>query len=454
MKILLTGANGYIGRNLLPLLLQSGHQVFVFVHRSLGFQIQKEYERQLVILQGDLLDKKSLEKIPKEIEAAYYLVHSMSSSLHNFAELEKECAQNFILGVSSTQIKQIIYLSGIVNDQNLSIHLKSRKAVGEIFKQSGIPYTILQSAVVIGSGSASFEIIRDLVEKLPLMIAPKWVKSQTQPISIQDLLFYLQVVLGLEKAFNHSFEIGGPDQLTYKQMLLQYAKVRGLKRWIISVPVLTPRLSSYWLYLITSTNIRLATSLIDSLRNATVCKDFHIHSLIPHVCLTYEESIKEALGNKFNPPKQGCMIKKMRLFINKNKDEVVSRIWKIGGATGWYYWNIVWVIRGFIDKLFDGVGLQRGRTHQDRIEVGDRIDFWQVVAANREEARLLLFAEMKLPGEAWLEFKVFQENGRDLFEQTAIFRPKGVLGRLYWYLLLPIHSLLFRGMAKNIVRGS
>lgn len=471
MKILLTGATGYIGARLLPLLLDEGHEVYALVRREKKFP---ESSR-LRLIVGDLLDPASLVSIPENLDAAYYLVHSMSEEEGKFNRLELECVKNFTSILLKQKVKQIIYLSGISHDRNLSTHLASRKAVEDVFIKSGIPYTILRCGMIIGSGSASFEIIRDLTEKLPVMIAPKWVYNKTQPLAISDALFYLKAVLGLQGAMNQIFEIGGLDQLTYKEMLLGYAKVRGLRRFILGVPVLTPRLSSYWLYFVTSTNFSLAKSLVDSLKNDTTCTDKRIQGVIPHECLSYDESVRRALEkieqnhvisswknalvlSKLNPnlqqyihvPTHACFVDQQIVHTQSSFEMIVKKIWSIGGSQGWYFANWAWEFRGFLDKLFGGVGLNRGRTNVNQIEAGDAIDFWRVLVADVNDGRLLLYSEMKLPGEAWLEFRVSEKNGERILTQTATFRPKGILGRLYWYLLLPIHKLIFRGMANAI----
>lgn len=477
MKVLLTGANGYIGTRLLPSLLEDGHTVTVLVRRIVDRdRLQKN--AQLNVVQGDLCDLDLSEKLPKDLEAAYYLVHSMSDYNKDFANLEQQCALNFVKQIRHTQIKQVIYLSGLSHDKELSSHLSSRLEVEKILKKSGVPYTILRSGIIIGSGSASFEMIRDLSEKLPVMIAPKWVNNRTQPIAIADVLFYLKAVLGLSEALNKTFEIAGPDLLTYKDMLLGYSKIRGLKRWMMSVPVLTPRLSSYWLYFVTSTNFSLASTLVESLRNESVCHDFNIKKIIPHTCLTFDEAVRRALAkidqnfipsgwrdamvlSRLKPnaneyvhyPVHGCLTDQQIVHTQTSFNQIVNRIWSIGGKKGWYYVNWAWKWRGVIDKFFGGVGLNRSRTHPIEIEAGDVIDFWRVLVADKEKARLLLFAEMKLPGEAWLEFNVTDNGQERVLKQTAIFRPKGVLGRLYWYLLYPIHLLIFKGMAKAITKS-
>jgi uncharacterized protein YbjT (DUF2867 family) len=478
MRILLTGATGYIGKRLLPALLDAGHHVVALVRRPTHWDILPRHKDQLTVFQADLLQPASLSNMPQELDAAYYLVHSMADSTKHFPEMEQTCITHFMQALGRTQVRQLIYLSGISNDKNLSTHLNSRKEVEQIIRDGSIPYTILKAGIIIGSGSASFEVIRDLVEKLPFMIAPKWVKNKTHPIAISDVLFYLQAVLNSPKALNQEFEIGGADQLTYEQMLKSYAKIRGMRRFILRVPVLTPRLSSYWLYFVTSTNFSLAYSLVDSLRNETICKDNRIRELFPHNCYSYEEAVRHALEkieqnhvisswkdalsvSNLNPdlqsyiqiPSSGCLTDTQQVTIEGDPKIVLDRIWRIGGNTGWYYGNWLWQLRGFIDKCFGGAGLNRGRTHSDSIQIGDAIDFWRVLVADSSTRRLLLYAEMKLPGEAWLEFQICPTENGFILVQKATFRPKGILGRLYWYALLPIHNLIFKRMARAIVAG-
>lgn len=333
--------------------------------------------------------------------------------------------------------------------------------------------TTLRAGIIVGSGSASFEIVRDLVEKLPVMIAPRWLKTRSQPIAIRNVIEYLKGVLLKPETFNRSFDIGGPEILTYKEMLLKYARVRNLRRIIISVPVMTPRLSSYWLYFITSTSYKLAVNLVNSLKTEIVCKDDDILRILPTELVEYEEAIRLAFdkieqnevlsswtdalsGEKLGKgvrklvevPVYGCMIDRRKRKIT-NEDEVLDRIWSIGGKKGWYYANWLWGLRGFIDKIFGGVGLRRGRKSDTRIAAEETIDFWRVLYVSREEKRLLLYAEMKLPGEAWLEFRI--ENSHII--QTATFRPLGLMGRLYWYSVLPLHGLIFRGMINRLAEG-
>lgn len=478
MKILLTGANGYIGSRLLPLLLEMGHTVIALVRNLEGYSPSIIHPN-LSFISVNLLDRTSLKAIPLDIEVAYYLVHSMSDSSKDFPALEAKSINNFINRLQDTKIKQVIYLSGLCNDKNLSHHLASRYRVENIIKESKLPYTILRTGIIIGTGSASFEIIRDLAEKLPIMVAPKWVNNICQPIAIDDVLRYLSQVIDNPQCRNRVFDIGGPDLISYKNMLLIYADIRKLKRHIFVVPVLTPKLSSYWLYFVTSVNFSLASSLVDSVKNIAICEENKIKEIFPKPCLGYRESVEKALDlieqNPLIPgwkdsfisnnlesnllklaqvPTMGCLIDKKIIHSKLPKERIVSSVWAIGGENGWYYMNWAWNIRGFFDKLVGGVGLQRGRTNPSDLRTGSSLDFWRVLIADRSQARLLLYAEMKVPGEAWLEFRVTSEGSGSILEQTASFRPKGVLGRLYWYLLLPIHQLIFRGMAKSIIDKS
>jgi uncharacterized protein YbjT (DUF2867 family) len=475
LTILLTGSTGYIGRRLLPILLEQGHQIICLVRDKRRFDLEdftEEHQQQITVLEADLLKPETLHHLPLSIDLAFYLVHSMSAT-EDFHDLERKSAEHFIGYINRTTARQIIYLSGIVNDTSLSRHLSSRKNVEEILRQSNAALTVLRAAIIIGSGSASFEIIRDLVEKLPVMIAPKWLKSRCQPIGIRNVVEYLIGVMMKEETYNQSFDIGGPDILSYHDMLMGYAKVRGLKRLIIPVPVLSPQLSSHWLYFVTSTSFSLAKSLVSSLKNEVICQDNRIQSIVPTKLLTYEETLRLTLDriqqryvisswkdaihhntidhnflNYIEVPTHGCFHDKRTIEFQRPKEEVIENIWCIGGDRGWYYGNWMWRIRGFIDKIFGGVGLRRGRRSPNDLKVGDALDFWRVLLADKKSGRLLLYAEMKLPGDAWLEFKI-QDN---VLHQTATFRPLGLWGRIYWYSVLPFHGLIFPGMIRNIVR--
>lgn len=475
MKVLITGANGFVGKRLILTLLNEGHEVYALC-RVKGAKIFADDRPNLQYIWGDLRDSETLNAIPKDIEAAYYLVHSMSDIVGNLAETETAVVNQFLKGIRHTRIQQIIYLGGIINDEKmLSPHLRSRLLVEEAIKQSGIPYTILRASIIIGAGSASFEIIKDLCEKLPIMIAPKWIQSLCQPIAIGDVLFYLSKVLGNSDCMDKIFDIGGPEVFTFKELMLGYAKFRNLTRWIITVPVLTPRLSSYWLVFITSVRYSLCSYLIESMKTNTVVQLDEIQRIIPHSCLTYHDALESAFHKisnnevvsswmdsweiqEANPniekyiavPKEGCLIDEREKLVKDSKVAAIERIWRIGGDTGYYGFDWAWHLRGLFDQMIGGVGLNRGRRHPSEIQVGDSIDFWRVIVADKDNGHLILYAGMKIPGEAWLEFNFNQKSDRLFLIQKATFRPKGILGRLYWYLLLPFHCIIFGKMANAI----
>lgn len=469
MKILLTGATGYVGKRLLPILVENGHEVICCVRDKNRFNPPASLQAGIQVIEVDFLAKETVNKIPSDIQGAYYLMHSMSTT-SDYESLELTSAVNFREAVDRTQASHVIYLTGIINEDSLSKHLSSRKAVEDELGKGKYNFTALRAGIIIGSGSASFEIIRDLVEKLPIMVTPKWLRTRCQPIGIGDVISFLSRCLFNQDTFNRNFDIGGPDILTYKEMLMGYAHVRGLKRTIVIVPVMTPRLSSYWLYFVTATSYKLAVSLVDSMKIEVICRNADINQLVGINPIGYEEALQKTLarietnqvlsswkdslvsGSFTNSlseylivPTFGCFIDKRSLSID-NRSKVIDRIWKIGGNTGWYSAKWLWGIRGFMDKLFGGVGLRRGRTHEQELYAGDAVDFWRVLYANKEEGRLLLFAEMKLPGEAWLEFKLVNDR---LF-QVATFRPKGLSGRLYWYAVYPFHGLIFNAMIRKI----
>lgn len=471
MKILLTGATGYIGKRLLPLLLEQGHEVICCVRDKNRFYYPVKETKNIQLIEVDFLDSKSVEKIPNDIDVAYYLIHSMSAAA-NYDELERISANYFKDKINKTNAKQIIYLSGIVNDKSLSKHLSSRKAVEEILKTGKTPTTTLRAGIIVGSGSASFEIIRDLIHKLPVMITPKWLNTRCQPIAIADVLEFLMRSLLNPKTYNESFDIGGPDILTYKEMLLQFAEAKKLKRYIYTLPVMTPKLSSYWLYFITSTSFKLASALVSSMKVEVICSDNRINNLLDVKPISYKQALQRALvkidedavvsswkDSQISGQFKGSVsyylkVPKKDCFIDKRKRKIVDRtftidkIWSIGGETGWYYADWLWSLRGFIDKIFGGVGARRGRTHKHKIHAGDVLDFWRVVHADRDQGKLILYAEMKLPGEAWLEFKIFNNT----LYQAATFKPKGIFGKLYWYSVLPFHGFIFNGMINKLIR--
>ncbi len=459
------------------MLIQEGHTVYCLVRDKRRFNLLPHLAAQVEIVEADLLSADTLKQLPNDIDAAYYLVHSLGNTYKNFGSQEALAATNFATYLARSTTKQVIYLSGITNDNNLSEHLSSRLQVENILRQAGVPLTVLRAAIIIGSGSASFEIIRDLVEKLPFMITPKWVNSLCQPIAIRDVITYLQRVLLLEPSFNKVFDIGGPDILTYKQMMLQYAEVRQLRRKLIEVPFFSPHLSSYWLYFVTNTTYLLARNLVDSMKNEVIVQHKGIEQLIPVSLIPYKEAVrlafrrieqnevvsswKDAVASgilqknyfHIHVPEWGCLKDQRTITFSHNPDLVLQNIWRIGGQQGWYYLNGLWKIRGFIDKIIGGVGLRRGRRSEEDLTPGDALDFWRVLVADKAARRLVLFAEMKLPGDAWLEFKIEGgANNTHTLVQTATFRPKGLAGRAYWYSLVPIHHFIFKGMVKRIAQ--
>ena len=469
MKILLTGASGYIGKRLLPVLVENGHEVVCCVRDKTRFSYPKSLDPMVQVVEVDLLDQSSLNNIPKDIDGAFYLVHSMSNS-SDYLKLEKECAVNFRSAINQTNAQHVVYLSGIVNEEALSEHLNSRKNVEIELGKGSFQLTTLRAGIIVGSGSASFEIMRDIVEKLPIMVTPKWLKTKCQPIGIADVIRFLSKSILNPKTYNQNFDIGGPDILSYKDMLLEFGKSRNLKRYILTVPVMTPKLSAYWLYFVTSTSYKLALALVSSMKIEVLCRNNEINKILNVEPISYKEALERAFSKidrnevvsswkdafissdiKFNisdfiaVPSFGCL-KDKREEKFTNRKECINNIWSIGGDNGWYHGNWLWRIRGLLDKLAGGVGLRRGRTSEDSLNAGDALDFWRVLYANKEEGRLLLFAEMKLPGEAWLEFRIVG----DKLIQTATFRPLGLVGRLYWFSVLPFHGFIFKGMIKKL----
>ncbi len=472
MKILLTGANGYVGKRLLPELLQEGHEVTCCVRNKNRFGLDETTLAKVKIWEVDFLDDVVLENLPSDFDTVYYLIHSMSASTEDFDVMEAKSAKNFNTYMEAIGVKQVVYLTGIVNEKKLSKHLQSRSDVEEILSDGPFSLTALRAAIIVGSGSSSFEIIRDLCEKLPIMVTPKWVLTKSQPIAIRDVMKCLLGVIGREDCYKQDFDIGGSDILTYKEMLLNYASVRKIKLSIYVLPIFSPKLSSYWLYFVTSTSYKLAVNLVDSMSMEVVCRDQRLQKEILGLKpISYIESINLAfkkieqnlvisswkdsisssrfgddLRSYIEIPKYGCLKDEQSIQVT-DPEGTLARIFAIGGESGWYYGNWLWKTRGLMDKLFGGVGLRRGRTHPTHLDNGDALDFWRVLLADPKERRLLLFAEMRLPGEAWLEFRIDENN---VLHQIATFRPKGIFGRLYWYAMLPFHYFLFAGMIRNI----
>ncbi|MBL8853682.1 MAG: SDR family oxidoreductase [Planctomycetaceae bacterium] len=470
--ILLTGASGYVGGRLLPLLEHAGYHVRCLARRPTRFvgSVGPRTE----VIQGDVLDLASLENALAGVHTAYYLVHSMGEG-RDFEKLDRQAAETFAQACSTQGVKRIVYLGGLGNpDHRLSKHLRSRQEIGNILRKSTASVIEFRASIIIGSGSLSFEMIRALVERLPVMVCPKWVRVLAQPIAIEDVLAYLLEAAALPDEVHQIFEIGGPDQLSYGEIMHLYAKERGLRRWMIPVPFLTPYLSSLWLGLVTPLYARVGRKLVDSLRNPTLVSNNLADRVFAVRPRSTVAAIQRALTNEDQqfaatrwsdafssgsvPQSWGGVRFGSRLVDSRTATVrapatlAFQPIQRIGGQTGWYYGDWLWQIRGFLDLLVGGVGVRRGRRHDQQIRVGDPLDFWRVEAF--EENRLLrLQAEMKVPGRAWLEFEVTEKDGATIVRQTAIFDPVGLFGLAYWYALYPLHQFVFAGMLRGICRA-
>jgi len=472
--VLLTGGTGYVGGRLIPLLEQRGDKL-----RCLGRR--PEHLRSRVgpdtdVAQGDLLDLDSLKSAMQGIDVAFYMVHSMGTGA-DFEDDDRRAAQNFATAAREAGVRRIIYLGGLGDEeQQLSPHLRSRHEVGEILKESGAQVIEFRASIIIGSGSLSFELIRALTQKLPVMIWPRWVSTPAQPIAIEDVLAYLVAAIDFEETESRVFEIGGPDQVSYGGVMLEYARLRGLKRWTIPVPFISPWLSSLWLGFVTPVYARIGRKLVESLRNPTIVTNNDALKAFPEIQpRTLEEAIARALAKEDHeiaatrwsdaissagrPQGWGGVRFGSRLVDSRAVDVPVSAedafapIQRIGGRTGWYYANVLWSVRGFLDLLVGGVGLRRGRRDPQQIAVGETIDFWRVEAFEPGR-RLRLCAEMKLPGRAWLEFEVTGDDEQSTIRQTAIFDPVGLFGLAYWYGIYPLHQCVFAGMLRRIARAA
>jgi uncharacterized protein YbjT (DUF2867 family) len=473
--VLVTGVTGYIGGRLVPRLIEAGYRVRVLVRDKERLQ-GRAWLKQVDVVEGDVLDPLTLAPSLSEVSAAYYLVHSMSGSA-NFDQRDLQAARNFGAAAAASGVERIIYLGGLGDPlADLSRHLRSRQQTGQALKESGVPLTEFRAAIVVGSGSISFEMIRYLTERLPVMVCPRWVFTRVQPIAIDDVLDYLVAALETPESAGRIIEIGGSEVLTYGEMMLGYARVRALRRWLLAVPVLTPRLSSYWVHLVTPIPASIAQPLIEGLRNEVVVHDPAARVLFPQIqpsdyqiavsqALTeaearrVETSWSDALVNSQGnilpvilSTQEGMIIERRQQIVSTSPIKVFKMVCRLGGRNGWLYLNWAWKLRGWLDRLIGGVGLRRGRRDSETIRIGDAIDFWRVEAVEPDR-RLLLRAEMKLPGRAWLQFEVHPfDQGQSRLVQTAFFDPKGLSGLVYWYLLYPIHRIIFAGMIRNLAR--
>jgi len=468
--ILLTGATGYVGGRLLKALQAAGYAVRCIARRPefLAPRVSAETE----IIKGDCLDAASLPAACAGAHTAYYLVHSMGSA-GDFAAQDRAAAVNFGAAARAAGVQRIIYLGGLGDSgERLSPHLRSRHETGEALRASGVPVIELRASIVLGSGSLSFELIRALVERLPVMLCPRWVRTPAQPIAVEDVLAYLLAAMELPRGQEGIFEIGGADRVSYADIMNEYARQRGLRRLMIPVPFLTPRLSSLWLGLTTPVYARVGRKLIDSVENETTVQDDRALRVFPIRPMGLRQAIQRAILNEDQeyaatrwsdaissaglPPSWGGMRFGTRLVDSRAVRVPVSpaaafaAIEGIGGATGWFYGNWLWRLRGFIDLLFGGVGMRRGRRHPQELVVGDTVDFWRVESYDRDH-QLRLVSEMKLPGRAWLGFEVEPDTNGTTIRQTAVFDPIGLLGLLYWYVVYPLHARVFAGMLRGVV---
>jgi uncharacterized protein YbjT (DUF2867 family) len=470
--VLLTGATGYVGGRLLQALEARRVPVRCLARNP-------EYLRPRVgpateVVRGDLLEAASLGVALRGVDTAYYLVHSMAAT-GDYAEEDRRAATLFGEAARTAGVRRIVYLGGLGHGDRLSPHLESRQEVGRILRESGVPTIEFRAAIVLGSGSLSFEMIRALVEKLPIMVTPRWVDTETQPIGIEDLIDYLGEALELPWEGSAVFELGGPDRVSYLELMREYARQRGLRRVMIRVPVLTPRLSSLWLGLVTPVYARVGRALVDGLRNRTVVEDDSARTLFRTRARGVRDALARALANEdrevaatrwCDPVSARGMepawggVKFGSRLVDTRAIEVPCPparaflpIERIGGATGWYAGNLLWRLRGWLDLLVGGAGLRRGRRDPRNLRTGDTLDFWRVDAV--EPGRLLrLAAEMKLPGRAWLQFEVEPRPEGSTIRQTAIFDPVGLFGLVYWYGLYPLHQLVFSGMLRGIARAA
>jgi uncharacterized protein YbjT (DUF2867 family) len=481
MRCLVTGATGYLGGRLVPRLLAEGHSVRCLV-REPGKLRDVPWADQVEVVRGDVLDPESLEPAMADVDVVHYLVHSLSTA--DFAGADRKAAHNTAGAAERAGVRRIVYLGGLHPEGvELSPHLASRAEVGEVFLRSSVPAVVLQAAVIIGSGSASFEMLRYLTERLPVMVTPRWVHNEIQPIAVRDVLRYLVGCADLPPEVNRTFDIGGPDVLTYLDMMLRYARVAGLrKRLVVPVPVLTPKLSSHWVNLVTPVPRAIAAPLIESLVHEVICHEHDVEGYVPDPpegLTGYDRAVELALakirdadvetrwsgasppGSPSDPLPTDPDWSGGSVYVDVREEDTRAapdRLWQvvegIGGEHGWYSFPLAWAVRGWADRLVGGVGLRRGRRDPRRLHVGEALDWWRVEEIER--GRLLrLRAEMKVPGLAWLELRVAPgDQGGSTYRQRAVFVPRGLAGHAYWWAVWPFHGLVFGGMVRNIARAA
>jgi uncharacterized protein YbjT (DUF2867 family) len=469
---LVTGASGYVGGRLVVELEARGERVRCLARRP--EYLEARVGEATEVVRGDVLDPDSLPPAMAGADVAYYLIHSMGSA-GDFESRDRRAALHFAKAAREAGVRRIVYLGGLGREPGLSRHLRSRQEVGRILRESGVPTVELRASIVIGSGSLSFEMVRALVRKLPVMITPRWVSQPAQPLAVEDLIAYLVSAAHVELEESVVVEIGGADRVSYMDIMKEFARQRGLRRFMVRVPVLSPRLSSLWLGLVTPVYARVGRELVDSIQNATTVEDDSARRLFPDVRPRgIREAIARALLNEDRefavtrwsdalssgaaPRQWGGTLLGSRIVdsrsvrVARTPREAFTPVRRIGGRTGWYYGNLLWRLRGFLDLLAGGVGVRRGRRDPENVVPGDALDFWRVEAVE-PDALLRLSAEMKLPGRAWLQFEVEPDGEGSILRQTALFDPHGLFGLLYWYALYPLHQLVFAGMLRGIVKA-
>ena len=469
--VLLTGATGYVGGLLLKALEECGRPVRCLA-RHPG-KLRPEVGAGTQVVEGDVLDPASLRTAMDGVDTAYYLVHSMAGR-GAFEEKDRHAAENFGQAAGEAGVRHIVYLGGLASGDELSSHLASRLEVGQILRDSGVPTTEFQASIILGAGSLSFEMIRALVEKLPVMITPRWVSTRAQPIAVDDVVSYLVAALDHRPDTPNVYQIGGADVVSYRGLMAAYARVRGLRRMMVRVPVLTPRLSSLWLKLVTPLQAGIGRKLIEGVRNETVVTENRAQEVFAVQPKSVDESIRLALETEdkwfdqirwsaeLASPPPGRRDSRLKVRSRALDTRVISvphepeaafrPIQRIGGETGWYYADWLWTVRGVIDRLTGGPGMQRGRRDPEHLSVGDAVDCWEVEAI--ELGRFLrLRATMRMPGRAWLQYEVDQDGPGSTIRQTAMFDPRGLLGRFYWALLYPLHVAIFSGMLAGVAKA-